>query len=67
MRLPGYLLQIGGLTMLLTGAWWVLQGLGVLGDPATSYIAGRQKWAFIGAGVLVAGGLALSASRRFRD
>ena len=66
MRWPGFLLQIAGLTMLLTGAWWVLQGLGIVGDPQSSFIAGKQQWGYIGAGVFALGGVALSLSRRFR-
>lgn len=60
-------MQIAGLTMLLTGAWWVLQGMGWIGDPTESYIAGQQNWAFIGAGVFAAGGAIFGLSRRFRD
>lgn len=66
MKFPGYLLQIAGLTMLLTGAWWILQGTGMIGDRADSYIAGEQIWAFVGVGVFVFGGVCLSFSRRFR-
>lgn len=66
MKLPGYLIQIAGLTMLLSGAWWLLQGIGLVGDPGTSYIAGRQQWALIGAGVFAGGGFLLPLSRRFR-
>lgn len=67
MKLPGFLLQILGLTMLLTGAWWVLQGMGWIGDPAHSYIVGRQEWAFGGAAVFALGGIVFGLSRRFRD
>ena len=66
MRLPGLLLQVIGLTMLLTGAWWLLQGMGWVGDPASSYIAGKERWALIGAGVFAAGGLVFGVSRRYR-
>ena len=67
MKLPGFLMQVLGLTMLLTGAWWVLQGMGLAGDPASSYIAGRQEWAFIGAATFALGGVVFGLSRRFRD
>ena len=66
MKLPGFLLQVAGLTMLLTGAWWVLQGMGWIGDPETSYIVGEQRWAFIGAAVFALGGLIFGVSRKFR-
>ena len=52
--------------MLLTGAWWVLQGMGWVGDPETSYIVGEQRWAFIGAAVFALGGLIFGVSRRDR-
>ena len=66
MRPLGLVLQIAGLTMLLTGAWWILQGMGWVGDPQTSYIAGKRNWAFIGAAVFAGGGLAFNYARKFR-
>ncbi|GAA4038729.1 hypothetical protein [Parerythrobacter jejuensis] len=66
MKLPGYLLQIAGLTMLLTGAWWILQGLGWIGDPESSYIAGQRDWAYIGATVLAIGGFLVTLARKFQ-
>ncbi|WBY15827.1 hypothetical protein PF049_09470 [Erythrobacteraceae bacterium WH01K] len=48
MRAPRFLLQVAGVTLLLTGVWWVLQGAGIIGDPGTSFIAGDRRFLAIG-------------------
>jgi len=63
MRAPRFLLQVAGVTLLLTGIWWVLQGAGLIGDPQTSFIAGDRRFLAIG-GVAGLAGIALLAYLR---
>jgi len=51
---------LGGLLALI-GIVWILQGVGVLGG---SFMTGDPLWAWIGAGVLVAGDVLLFWSLR---
>ena len=60
MRAPRFLLQVAGVTLLLTGIWWVLQAVGLVGDPATSFIAGNRDFLAIG-GLTGVTGIALLA------
>ncbi|WP_432968406.1 hypothetical protein [Dactylosporangium sp. CA-233914] len=56
---------IAGILLLLAGAVWTLQGLGVLGGSAMS---GVTMWAIIGPLVAIAGlVLLLRGARRPRD
>jgi hypothetical protein len=52
-----------GLVVLLSGAVFFFQGIGVLGG---SFMSGSTKWAVIGA-LLVVAGVGLLAAARFRD
>ncbi|HEY2542799.1 MAG TPA: hypothetical protein VGH92_07060 [Gaiellaceae bacterium] len=52
-----------GLVVLLSGAVFFFQGIGVIGG---SFMSGSTKWAVIGA-LLVAAGLGLLAAARFRS
>jgi hypothetical protein len=52
-----------GLVVLLSGAVFFFQGIGVIGG---SFMSGTTKWAVIGA-LLVAVGLGLLAAARFRS
>jgi len=52
-----------GLVLVLAGAVFFFQGIGVLGG---SFMSGSTKWAVIGA-LLVAAGFGLLAAARFRS
>ncbi len=64
MRVPRFLLQVAGVTLLLTGAWWVLQAAGLVGDPSTSFIAGNRNFLAIGGLTGLAGIACLALLRR---
>ena len=56
-------MKITGIVLLLIGALWILQGIGVVGG---SFMTGRSEWLYIGI-VTAAVGIALfawGASRR---
>jgi hypothetical protein len=58
------LLRVAGVVLVLIGAVWLVQGLGIV--TTGSFMDGQSFWAVIG-GAFVAGGLiALSRSRRRR-
>jgi hypothetical protein len=57
-------LNIIGLLLALFGVVWILQGLDVLG--ADDFMAGQNKWALVGAGVLLAAGIVLTSANRHR-
>lgn len=63
MRAPRFLLQVAGVTLLLTGIWWILQAAGFAGDPASSFIAGDRRFLVIG-GIAGLAGIALLAYLR---
>ncbi len=42
-------LKVVGGTLIALGAIWVLQGLGLLGWPADSFMLARTEWALYGA------------------
>lgn len=59
------ILRIIGITALLMGALWTGQGLGLIMWPASSFMLAQTQWAYIGAGLMVLGVLALwRASKR---
>ena len=58
MRIP---LIIVGSLLLLVGAVWILQGVGIL--PG-SFMTGQMKWAYAGMVAAVVGGGLLWAARR---
>ena len=53
-----FLLQVLGVTLVLTGAWWVLQGGGVIGDAERSFIVGDTRFLALG-GLALLGGIVL--------
>ncbi len=63
MRAPRFLLQVAGVTLLLTGIWWIFQAAGLAGDPASSFIAGDRRFLIIG-GIAGLCGITLLAYRR---
>ena len=48
-------MQVLGVTLILTGAWWVLQGGGVIGDPDRSFIVGDTRFLAFGGAALLGG------------
>jgi hypothetical protein len=58
-----WLWLIVGIVLVLAGATWTLQGLGVLGGSSMS---NDTKWAVIGPIVAVVGLVAIWAGARFR-
>ena len=64
MRIPKLaLLIVGGLAMLL-GLIWIGQGTGYFPYPAQSFMINAMPWAWRGAGLMVAGLVAIIYSRR---
>lgn len=59
------ILRIIGIAALLMGALWTGQGLGLIMWPASSFMLAQTQWAYIGAGLMALGVLALwRASKR---
>jgi hypothetical protein len=56
------LLRVVGVVLVLIGAVWLVQGLGLV--PTGSFMDGQGVWAVIGAVCMVGGLIALSRSRR---
>jgi hypothetical protein len=56
------LLRIVGVVLVLIGAVWLVQGLGLV--PTGSFMDGQGVWAVIGGVIMVGGLIALSRSRR---
>ncbi len=61
------MLRATGLFLVVLGIIWALQGLGLLGWPAGSFMLGEREWALYG-GLLVAVGAVIlwGVSRRTR-
>jgi hypothetical protein len=57
-------LNVIGLLLALFGIVWILQGLDVVG--AAGFMAGQNKWAIVGAAVLVAAIVVLTSANRRR-
>lgn len=55
-----------GLVVALLGILWMLQGLGVIRWPASSFMIGDQVWVTIGSAVAAAGVLLILIGRRLR-
>jgi hypothetical protein len=53
------ILRIFGIVALLMGGLWVGQGLGLIMWPASSFMLAQTQWAWIGAGLMVLGLIAL--------
>lgn len=60
------ILRIFGIAALLIGSLWVGQGLGLIMWPASSFMLARTQWAYIGAGLMALGLLALWRARKRR-
>ncbi|PCD02978.1 hypothetical protein COC42_00625 [Sphingomonas spermidinifaciens] len=59
-------LSVLGLVVALLGILWMLQGLGIVGWPASSFMIGDQVWVTIGSAVAAAGVLLILIGRRLR-
>lgn len=53
------ILRIFGITALLIGGLWVGQGLGLIMWPSSSFMLAQKQWAYIGAGLMLIGVVAL--------
>lgn len=53
------ILRIFGIAALLMGGLWVGQGLGLIMWPSSSFMLAHTHWAYIGAGLMLIGVLAL--------
>lgn len=53
------ILRIFGIIALLMGGLWVGQGLGLIMWPSSSFMLAQTQWAYIGAGLMLIGILAL--------
>lgn len=59
------ILRIFGIVAVLMGGLWIGQGTGLILWPASSFMLAQTQWAYIGAGLLLLGILALwRASKR---
>jgi hypothetical protein len=61
MRIMKRLLAVIGVSMVLLGVWWILQGTGVV---PVGFMANQMPWAYRGIGLAVVGGGVLFLSRR---
>lgn len=61
------ILRIFGIAALLMGALWTGQGLGLIMWPASSFMLAQTQWAYIGAGLMVLGLLALWRANKRAD
>lgn len=52
-------LRIFGIAALLMGGLWVGQGLGLIMWPSSSFMLAQTQWAYIGAGLMALGLVAL--------
>ena len=63
MNILRFAILILGVLALLLGSWWILQGTGVV---PIGFMAHQMVWAWRGAGLAVAGLVAVVISRRIR-
>ncbi|NLR38451.1 hypothetical protein [Novosphingobium sp. ERW19] len=59
-------LRIFGIVALLMGGLWVGQGLGLIMWPSSSFMLAQTQWAYIGAGLMLIGAIAIWRSSRRR-
>jgi hypothetical protein len=57
MRLLKLIAQVFGVALVLAGALWTLQGLGIVMWPASSFMLADRSWAVKGAITVVIGAL----------
>jgi hypothetical protein len=60
------ILTIVGFAVALFGVFWLLQGLGVITWPASSFMIGDQVWVTIGSAVAAIGLMLVLVGRRLR-
>ncbi len=65
-RILGAGLWVFGVLLVLFGAIWTLQGLGILMWPAESFMLADRQWAVNGAITAVVGIVLLLVARRLR-
>ena len=65
-RILGAGLWVFGVLLVLFGAIWTLQGLGILMWPAESFMLADRRWAVNGAITAVAGVVLILVARRLR-
>ena len=63
-RILGVALWLVGVLLVVFGAIWTLQGLGILMWPAESFMLAERKWAINGAALAVVGVALVWVSRR---
>ena len=58
------LLKIFGTAAVLVGGLWVGQGTGLVVWPADSFMLDQRRWAYIGAGLMLLGVVAIWRGKR---
>ncbi len=60
------LLKVFGIVAVIIGGLWIGQGTGLILWPASSFMLAQTRWAYVGAGLLALGLLAIwrSSMRR---
>ncbi len=66
MKMLKALLIPGGVLAFIVGVLWMGQGTGYIRWPAGSFMIGMSEWTIRGAGVAVAGLVAILVARRLR-
>ncbi|WP_017665648.1 hypothetical protein [Porphyrobacter sp. AAP82] len=57
------MLRAAGMFLVALGCIWGLQGLGVLGWPADSFMLGEREWAFRGGAMVLSGAILIGLPR----
>ncbi len=52
------------IVMILMGALWIGQGLGIIKWPASSFMIGRPEWSWNGSALVLVGAVMLWFARR---
>lgn len=66
MRRLRSILSLLGLVVALLGIFWMLQGLGIIAWPASSFMVGDSVWVTVGSAVSVVGLFLILLGRRLR-
>lgn len=66
MKIVKIVLIVVGVLAFLTGVLWMGQGTGYIRWPASSFMIDMSEWTIRGAGLAVAGLIAILAARRLR-
>ncbi|HTG38579.1 hypothetical protein [Sphingomonas sp.] len=66
MRRLRSILSLLGLAVALLGIFWMLQGLGIIAWPASSFMVGDSVWVTVGSAVSVVGLFLILLGRRLR-